>query len=156
MPARSQRRWGRAFGPSPWYEPPAGATDADGAPHSRSGLAEAQGDEPRRVTRLHPHEDRALALFLRFRQRGAHVGRAGNLLAAHLKNDITGLDALVGGNPIRINFGDDHPFGAATGDLAARRHREAEPRHIGPLWAGGVRHRVPPRLALIWQFAKGN
>src|ERR1700730_6674430 len=25
--------WGRAFGPSPWFEPPAGATDAGGAPH---------------------------------------------------------------------------------------------------------------------------
>src|SRR5262249_21760034 len=25
--------WGRAIGPSPWFEPPAGATDAGGAPH---------------------------------------------------------------------------------------------------------------------------
>ncbi|MEA2970553.1 MAG: hypothetical protein QOE78_3814, partial [Alphaproteobacteria bacterium] len=26
--------WGRTEGPSPWFEPPAGATDAGGAPHS--------------------------------------------------------------------------------------------------------------------------
>src|SRR5215469_8577997 len=56
--------WGRAFRPSPWFEPPAGATDAGGASHSRLGLAERHRDEVRRVARLDAHEDRALAFFL--------------------------------------------------------------------------------------------
>src|SRR5262245_21344521 len=147
---------GTGVRPVPWFEPPAGATDAGGAPHSRSGFAEAQRDEPRRVTRLHPHEDRALALFLRFSQRAAYIGGIGNLLAAHLENDITGLDALIGGNPVGVDLGDDYPFRAATGDLAGRHDREAEPRHIRTFWAGGVRRRRPARLPLIGQFAQGN
>src|SRR5262249_18597697 len=58
----------------------------------RSGLAEPQRNELRRVARLHPHEDRALAVLLRVLERTADVGRIGNLLAADLENDVAGLD----------------------------------------------------------------
>src|SRR6516165_8377855 len=46
-----RRGWGRAPGPSPWFEPPAGATDADGAPHSvKPCRAVAQRTSSRRPT----------------------------------------------------------------------------------------------------------
>src|SRR5262249_15481405 len=69
----------------------------------RSGLAEPQRNELRRVARLHPHENRALAILLRVFERAADIGRIGNLLAADLENDVAGLDALVGGNPVGID-----------------------------------------------------
>src|SRR5215468_7807099 len=51
----------------------------------RSGLAEPQRNELRRVARLHPHENRALAVLLRVFERAADIGRIGNLLAADLE-----------------------------------------------------------------------
>src|SRR5262249_34718910 len=84
----------------------------------RSGLAEPQRNELRRVARLHAHENRALAILLRVFERAADLGRIGNLLAADLENDVAGLDALVGGNPVGIDLGNHNAFGAAAGDLA--------------------------------------
>ena len=66
----------------------------------RSGLAEPQRNELRRVARLHAHENRALAILLRVFERAADIGRIGNLLAADLENDVAGLDALVGGKKV--------------------------------------------------------
>ena len=120
----------------------------------RSGLAEPQRNELRRVARLHPHEDRTLAVLLRVFERAADIGRIGNLLAADLENDVAGLDALVGGNPVGIDLGNHHAFGAAAGDLAGGYDGEAEARHVGALRAGGVGHRRRARLTLVRQFAE--
>src|SRR5690242_405464 len=137
--------------PSPWFEPPAGATDAGGASHSRLGLAERHRDEVRCLARLDPHEDRALALLLRVLESAAYVRRIGNLLAADLENDVAGFEALVGSKSVGIDVGDDDALRAATGDLPRGHDGEAKPRHVGSLRAGGVRH-VRPRLALIGQL----
>src|SRR5262245_32663080 len=139
--------------PSPWFEPPAGATDAGGASHSRLGLAERHRDEVRRVARLDAHEDRALAFFLRVLESAAHVRRIGNLLAADLENDVAGFESLVGSESVGIDLGDDDALRAAAGDLTRGHDGEAEPRHVGTLRAGGVRH-VRARLALAGQFAE--
>src|SRR5262249_20640333 len=119
-----------------------------------SGLAETQRNELRRVARLHAHENRALAILLRVFERAADIGRIGNLLAADLENDVAGLDALVGGNPVGINLGNHNAFGAAAGDLAGGYDPEAEARHVGALRAGGVGRRHRPRLTLVRQFAE--
>src|SRR5262249_23309893 len=113
-----------------------------------------QRNELRRVARLHPHEDRTLAVLLRVLERTADVGRIGNLLAADLENDVAGLDAVVGGDPVGIDVGNHHAFRAAAGDLAGGYDREAEPRHVGALRAGGVGHRRRARLTLVRQFTE--
>src|SRR5262249_61598547 len=105
------------------------------------------------LTRL---ESRRLVFFRRSPKRAANMGGIETLLAAPLENDSTGFDALIGGTPVGADLGDDSPFRAATGDLAGRHDREAEPRHIRTFWAGGVRRRRPARLPLIGQFAQGN
>src|SRR5262249_3613554 len=86
--------------------------DFPAVPPSHLGLAEPQRNEPRRVARLHPHENRTLAILLRVFERAADIGRIGNLLAADLENDVAGLDALVGGNPVGIDLGNHNAFGA--------------------------------------------
>src|SRR5262249_39005414 len=45
-------------------------------------------------------------------------------------------------------------FRAAAGDLAGGYDREAEPRHVGALRAGGVGHRRRARLTLVRQFTE--
>src|SRR5262249_2913067 len=89
--------------------PPPGSNRRRGrratVPPIRTSLAEPQRNELRRVARLHPHEDRTLAVLLRVLERTADVGRIGNLLAADLENDVAGLDALVGGNSVGIDLG---------------------------------------------------
>src|SRR6516162_7006734 len=146
--------WGRAPGPSPLVRTAGGGDGCRRCAPCRSSLAEPQRNELRRVARLHPHEDRTLAVLLRVLERTADVGRIGNLLAADLENDVAGLDALVGGNSVGIDLGNHHAFGAAAGDLAGGYDREAEPRHVGALRAGGVGHRRRARLTLVRQFTE--
>src|SRR6266404_2396973 len=146
--------WGRAPGPSPLVRTAGGGDGCRRCAPFRSGLAEPQRNELRRVARFHPHQNRTLAVLLRVLEGTADVGRIGNLLAADLENDVAGLDALVGSNPIGIDLGHHHAFGTATGDLAGRYDREAEPRYVGALRPGGIRHRGRPRLALVGQFTE--
>src|SRR5215470_4942933 len=146
--------WGRAPGPSPLVRTAGGGDGCRRCAPFRSGLAEPQRNELRRVARFHPHQNGALAVLLRVLEGTADVGRIGNLLAADLENDVAGLDALVGSNPIGIDLGHHHAFGAATGDLAGGYDREAEPRYIGALRTGGIRRRGRPRLALVGQFTE--
>src|SRR5215467_11956273 len=146
--------WGRAPGPSPLVRTAGGGDGCRRCTPFRSGLAEPQRNELRRVARFHPHQNRTLAVLLRVLEGTADVGRIGNLLAADLENDVAGLDALVGSNPIGIDLGHHHAFGTATGDLAGRYDRESEPRYVGALRTGGIRRRGRPRLALVRQFTE--
>src|SRR6516165_5184063 len=146
--------WGRAPGPSPLVRTAGGGDGCRRCAPFRSSLAEPQRNELRRVARFHPHQDRTLAVLLRVLEGTADVGRIGNLLAADLENDVAGLDALVGSNPIGIDLGHHHAFRTATSDLAGGYDREAEPRYIGALRTGGIRRRGRPRLALVGQFTK--
>src|SRR5262249_59013875 len=92
--------------------------------------------------------------LLRVFERTADIGPTANLLATDLENDVAGLDALVGGNPVGIDLGNHHAFGAAAGDLAGGYDGEAEARHVGALPTGGVGHCRRPRLTLVRQFAQ--
>src|SRR6516225_5509398 len=145
---------GTGAGPVPLVRTAGGGDGCRRCAPCRSSLAEPQRNELRRVARLHPHEDRTLAVLLRVLERTADVGRIGNLLAADLENDVAGLDALVGGNSVGIDLGNHHAFRAAAGDLAGGYDREAEPRHVGALRAGGVGHRRRARLTLVRQFTE--
>src|SRR5262245_43576850 len=117
---------GTGAGPVPLVRTAGGGDGCRRCAPIRSGLAEPQRNELRRVARLHPHENRTLAILLRVFERAADIGRIGNLLAADLENDVAGLDALVGGNPVGIDLGNHNAFGAAAGDLAGGYDREAE------------------------------
>ncbi len=100
-------RRGRALRPVPRVRPPAGATDASGSPHS-SGVAERQSDELRSFARLHPKQHRVLALLARLRKLLADVSRVRNRLAADIENHVADLKAVIGGDAVRIDRGDDH------------------------------------------------
>src|SRR5262249_47897307 len=118
-----------------------------------SGFAERHSDEPRPVARLHPHQDRALAVLLRVLESAAHVRWIGNFLAADLENDVAGFDALLGGESVWIDLRHHHAVRAATGDLPGGHALESEPRHVGALASGGLgRHR--PRFTLVGQLTE--
>src|SRR5215469_15645280 len=123
--------WGRAPGPSPLVRTAGGGDGCRRCAPFRSSLAEPQRNELRRVARFHSHQDRTLAVLLRVLEGTADVGRTGNLLAADLENDVAGLHALVGSNPIGIDLGHHHASRAAATDLAGGDDREAEPRDVG-------------------------
>src|ERR1700728_3646942 len=117
-------------GPSPGYVPPAGATDASGSPHSsearRSGVAERQGHEARALVRLHPEQQRMLSLLACVRELAADIAGARDRSAADVEDDVANLKAVIGGDAVRIDRGDDHALSIGTGSLAAGREREPE------------------------------
>ena len=55
------------------------------------------------VTRLHPHQDIVLALVLRFDQCLADIAGVCDGFAADIEDNVAGLEALVGGRPVRID-----------------------------------------------------
>src|SRR5215467_2758903 len=122
--------WGRALRPAPLVRTAGGGDGCRRCAPFRLSLAQLDRDETRLLTRLHAHKDRLLAVLLGAAQRAAHIGRVGNLLARDLENDVAGLEALVGRNPVGIDIGDHYAFRAAAGDLAGGRDREAEPWDI--------------------------
>ena len=75
-----------------------------GIPYS-SRLAERHGDKPGGIAGLHPHQNVMLALRLCFSQRGAHVVCIADCLAAHIEDDVAGLEALIRSGPIGIDPG---------------------------------------------------
>src|SRR5947209_5924036 len=56
-----------------------------------SGACEWDGDEPRRVIRLQPHQHRALAIGVGVRNGVTHIRRGGDFLAADVEDDVAGL-----------------------------------------------------------------
>src|SRR5262249_41334522 len=61
--------WGAAAGPARLVRTVGGGAGCRRGPPIRSGFAEPQRNELRRVARLHPHEDRTLAVLLRVLER---------------------------------------------------------------------------------------
>src|SRR5260370_7165250 len=110
---------GRAPGRSPLVRTAGGGDGCRRCAPFRSGLAEPQRNELRRVARFHPHQNRTLAVLLRVLEGTADVGRIGNLLAADLENDVAGLDPLVGTNPLWIHPAPHPPLRPPTAPLAS-------------------------------------
>src|SRR5262249_19749964 len=61
-------------------------------PSPRSGACDRDGDELRRVIRLQPHQDGALAILMGVADGIAHVRRDRNFLPAVIDNDFPGLE----------------------------------------------------------------
>src|SRR5262249_36823079 len=120
----------------------------------RASPAEAPRHELPRAAPPPPPQDPTLAVPLPLPEPPSGSGRIGTLLAADPENDVAVLDAWGGGNSVGIDLGNPHAFRAAAGDLAGGYDREAEPRHVGALRAGGVGHRRRARLTLVRQFTE--
>jgi hypothetical protein len=56
----------------------------------------------------------------------ANLSRGRNSLAADFENDVTNLEAMLGGNATGVDSGDHHALIAGTPHFAAGRQREAE------------------------------
>ena len=79
-----------------------------------------------------------------------HVDRVGNLLAAHIKDDVTGLDAMFRGKAVGIDVGHHHPLGAAASDLSGRSEHQTELWHIAAGRAGILRTRTAEHAGHIY------
>ena len=143
---------GQLTRPSPWFVPPAGATDAGGTPHS------GQARPSRNATNFVPSPDFTristvrLPSFCASCDRAADVGRRGDLAARDLQDHVAGLEAVLGGDAVGLDIGDDHAVVAAARDLAGRRERQAEPRHVETALLAALGRGA--RLALVRQFAE--
>src|SRR6516164_7015865 len=96
-------RWhcrGQPSGPSPACVPPglAAAMPVERSP--RSGASDRDGDELHRVIRLQPHQHDALAILMGIDDGIAHIRRGRDFLAAHVEDDIAGLEAVFGCEPV--------------------------------------------------------
>ncbi len=120
-----------------------------------SASAEPQRNKLRRIARLHPHEDRALAVLLRLVQAAAHVGGVGDPLAADLQDNVTSLEAVLRRNAIGIYLCNHHAFRATARDLPGGSKGEPEPGDVAAVGCRGIRCRRTC-LTLIGQFAKGD
>ena len=67
-----------------------------------SGIAERKRDEARASIRLHPKQQRALAFLARVRDLRADLRGARNRFAADVENDVADLEAVIGGDAIRV------------------------------------------------------
>jgi hypothetical protein len=96
------------------------STSADVVPpgalaEQRSGrrqpqLPDGQRNELHCIGGLHPHQHGMLALRPCLGQRLTHIARVADRLAAYVKNDIAGLEAVFRSGACRIDIGDDNTF----------------------------------------------
>src|ERR1700691_6038358 len=70
-----------------------------------------------------------LAFFPRVRNLLGHVGRFGNSLAADIEDNVADLEAVIGGNTVRIDRGDEHAVALLSG-LATYGQRQAKLRNL--------------------------
>src|SRR5437588_12821141 len=84
-PARSWNELGTSIGARPLVRIAGGGDGYRRSAPFGSGSAEAKRHEFCRLARLHPHQNRALAVLLRSVERAAYVGRIGDLLARHFE-----------------------------------------------------------------------
>jgi hypothetical protein len=90
-----------------------------------SGIAERKHDESCARARLHPKQQRVLALLASIRNQPANICRARDRFAADVENDIADLEVVIGGDAVRVDSRDNHAAVRLVG-----RQREAELRHV--------------------------
>src|ERR1700730_247248 len=78
---------------------------------------------------------------------GAKVDRIGDLLAGSLEDDVSGLEALLGREPVGVDIGDDNALAPGL-----RRNRKAEPGYGGAPLLGALGSDAG--LALVRQVAE--
>src|SRR5271169_5141536 len=117
---------GTGRSPSPKGAAAMGATPS-GAP-LWSCVADGNGDEAGRLSRLHPHQYGTFAAGLRVGHRLAHLGRGRDRLAVDVEDDVPGLEA-VAGRAVGIDRSHHDAFAPAF----RRCERQAESRHLGGL-----------------------
>src|SRR5215210_8087269 len=125
---RVSEKWGTGLAPSPsGYVPPAGATDADGSPPTKSAAVERDSHEFHGVARLHPHQHAALALGAGVGERLAYIRGRGHRLSADVENDVAGTEAALGCDARGAHLGHHHTVARV---LTARGKRQSQPRNI--------------------------
>src|SRR5579863_6586782 len=78
------------------------------------------------ISSFHAHQHVVLALRLCFGQRVAYVADIRDRLAADVENDVTGLQALLGGWSGRIDAGNHQALVARASDIIRRCECQAE------------------------------
>src|SRR5262249_34243674 len=96
MPLRSPGQWGTGLSPVPRCGPAAGGGGCRRRAPTESGATEAHCDELGLLAGLHAHEDATLAVLAGIGERAAHVGRACDLAAGDLEDDVAVLEAVLG------------------------------------------------------------
>ena len=145
-------RRGRALRPVPRERPPAGATDAGGRPIRRQALP--SGSATKRVPSLDFTRNNSACLpSLRASATCLRTSAGiGDRLAADIENDVADLEAVIGGDAVRIDRGDHHAVAVAPG-TCCRRQRQAELGHIAVGQLDAASARFAPGL-LIRQRAE--
>ena len=113
-------------------------------------ITKRQGDKPRGIARLHPHQDLVPALRFGLAQRLADIAGICNGLTANLEDNVPDLKALIGGRAIWFDRGDHDTLIARARYFTGWRYLQSEVRHAtgwldivifgaGPLFVGHLR-----------------
>src|SRR5262249_45836226 len=79
-----------------------------------SCVAERQSDEAGALARLHAEHERVFAFLAGVRELLADIRRIRDRLAAHVQDHIANLEAVVGGDAVRVDGGDDDTVSVRT------------------------------------------
>src|SRR5262249_48456998 len=128
---------------SPACVPPGSTAAMPEERSPRSGASDRDGDELRRVIRLQQYQHGAFAILMGIDDGIAHIRRGRNFLPAHVEDDVAGLEAVFGCEPVGVDLGHAHSLGAAAGDLSCGSKHQAKLRYVGAgrarLGHGGTR-----------------
>src|SRR5580658_1636487 len=94
-----------------------------------------------------------LAFFPRVRNLLGHVGRFGNSFATDIEDDVADLEAVISGNTVWIDPGNEYAVALVTG-LFGRSQRQAKFRNLAV--RGGPLVLLVGGLMLGWQSAEGK